>query len=1209
MRCTRCKKKLKKGAKFCPACGTRVSKKKGKRFVAFLLAVLLLLSLSTIGLAIYVFVSENFSLKQGLSKIFTAQSAIKIANVEEAIAHATELGKEFGYENAMSEMTEKVTTEIDGDRYYRLQQNYKGIPVYGRSLICAVDEGKSLTSITGNIQDIAYVDLSVKITYNDIEISIKRYFETELSDGNAMIGELEIGEISNDDLYIYTFSEDMSPHLAYCISVNGYEFFIDAQTGTILSASATIRAETGYLSSDTNRINGFPVVKNTDGLYILEDSKLHITVCNLNGKSGRNGKNRKNATLVTSSDLIFGNESGEETHEEAVIFYRNLAEIKKYITDTCGFDCYWVFAYYNDGYDNGKNAMGGPGGTIDGKFVGMVSMGSVTGVDDTDAIAHEYSHVISAKTVAWASNSVENSSICEGISDIFGEIVEAYCNNGSDPDWVMTGDNNGIRRNIHDPNGIVVAAHVNDSSLLGELGSGKEYYYSTVISHAAYLMWNGIDGSQSKKIASDDIIRLWYRAMLMMPSDCDFATCRQLVEWAALSVDGITEAQRNCIAEAFDMVGIHAQELSPEILINCDRNVRPGSYLNVYNVEGKLHSSYTLSISGTCAEHELAYAPTVLTDIGFQYKKTVEITNASSYRLDLPDGYYTFTITDSNNPKYTYTFTVSVSDQGTTDFIELHTDFENQLIVKIAKPPVSDTYKAYMTAVRKTTESGAWSERLDLTANMALTNGSAKTKTKMTMTSDADISNYSENDPSRVRISGAAEMSVLGQTYAWNMRYENGTAHYQYTQPNQTSADLKIDPSFFNFETMTSDMMTNAKMSGNQITFTVPGDKITEVGISAVNQMSGVDDLKYGDVDVIVTISSEGTIDTITMAFHASLKYQGYDADVDYNIVYRFSQSAVVSNMPSVAIVPCSYTGQDNKFDILTVHEVNGNQIVFTAWWYRIWDISHATATLDGNIASFDYTDANNPNIRAKGTIEFTDSKAMLTISECSVSEVHKGSYCFNFLAEALTEQQLKEVGHFLGVPDGLDVTYKQGTPYYWEAVGIYCTSVGIYYNKELVAAADVNSLNGEVAGGILMYSGLSSAENNDIAATFGYSKAWETHDYIGSDHFVTVLAFQDNGTFCCGIGFYLSDWAATFRGTYEVNSDEITLRYILNSKEMLNSYQVNWGNQTMKLTSVDGLNTAHQAGTVHLFEESPNCTAEELSYQVDLFQRYLGNL
>lgn len=1087
MRCTRCKKKLKKGAKFCPACGTRVPPKKGKRIVAFLLAVLLLLSLSTIGLAIYVFVSENFSLKQGQSKIYTAQSTVKIANVEEAIAHAKELGKEFGYENAMSEMTEKVITEIDGDCYYRLQQNYKGIPVYGNTLIYATDKDNQVTTISGNVIDVDdSINMMPSISEGEAAFSIQDYLN-QYSSYNVDIADISL---NSDDLCIYTDKESGVESLAYVVSSDIYEFVIDAHNGSVLYAESTIRTST-YSGTLIGQKKTYPNVSYSldEGNYYLSDEDKQIYSYRVQNTWAIGSVTSVLTQLWDSQNLIEWTPGGNP-EADAVDAYVNTIVAYDYfdqILNNKGADgsgklpiCIFngVKSYKTkNGIDNiVRNAMANIRYDKEGNpslaciYIGAGGNPILSAY--LDVVAHEYTHNVEKMHSGMRYNG-ESGALMEALSDIFGELIQSS-KSGSVPDWIIESS-----RNIASPEETNNPSSYGDGNWIDKVldffDNDGVHRNSTVVSHAAYLMWNGIDGNSAKKIKSNDLAKLWYRAMLMMPSDCDFATCRQLVEWAALSVDGITEAQRNCIAEAFDMVGIHAQELSPEILINCDRNVRPGSYLNVYNVEGKLHSSYTLSISGTCAEHELAYAPTVLTDIGFQYKKTVEITNASSYRLDLPDGYYTFTITDSNNPKYTYTFTVSVSDQGTTDFIELHTDFENQLIVKIAKPPVSDTYKAYMTAVRKTTESGAWSERLDLTANMALTNGSAKTKTKMTMTSDADISNYSEGDSSRVRISGAAELSVLGQTYAWNMRYENGTAHYQYTQPNQTSADLKIDPSFFNFETMTSDMMTKAKMSGNQITFTVPGDKITEVGIAAVNQMSDVDDLKYGDVDVIVAISSEGTIDTITMAFHASLNYQGYDADVDCNIVYRFSQSAVVSNMPSVTIVPCSYTGQESKFDILTVHEVNGNQIVFTAWWYRIWDISHATATLDGNIASFDYTDANNPNIRAKGTIEFTGSKAILTISECSVSEVHKGSYCFNFLAEALTEQQLMEVGHFLGVPDGLDVTYKQGTPYYWEGVGIYCTEVGIYYHGELVAAADVNSLNGGVAGGILMYSGAAS--------------------------------------------------------------------------------------------------------------------------------------
>lgn len=154
-----------------------------------------------------------------------------------------------------------------------------------------------------------------------------------------------------------------------------------------------------------------------------------------------------------------------------------------------------------------------------------------------------------------------------------------------------------------------------------------------------------------------------------------------MVEWAALSVDGLTERQRQCIAEAFDSVGIFNAELSPEILIDCDRNIRPDSVLNVYNSEGNLHSHYTLNITGRIAEHELAYSTDILSDIGHRYEYTEEIKTAGSYHLNLYDGYYTFRISDSNNPKYSYSFTVSVSDEGTDDSIELYTDFKNQLLV------------------------------------------------------------------------------------------------------------------------------------------------------------------------------------------------------------------------------------------------------------------------------------------------------------------------------------------------------------------------------------------------------------------------------------------------------------------------------------------------------------------------------------------------
>ena len=201
----------------------------------------------------------------------------------------------------------------------------------------------------------------------------------------------------------------------------------------------------------------------------------------------------------------------------------------------------------------------------------------------------------------------------------------------------------------------------------------------------------------------------------------------------------------------------------------------------------------------------------------------------------------------------------------------------------------SDAFKVYQNAVQATVGPGSWMEVLEMEADMTIQKGNAKTKTKVTLNSSMDISDYSENDLPNLKISGFTDMKVMGQTYSWNVVYENGVAHYKYTKPNKTTADIKIDPICFNFDTLTEDMLKNAKVSGNKITFTIPGDKMEATGIAAVNLMPGIENLSYGDVTVdITTDQSTGAIDYMTMIFHASLTYQGYDAEVDYTIDYQF---------------------------------------------------------------------------------------------------------------------------------------------------------------------------------------------------------------------------------------------------------------------------------------------------------------------------------
>lgn len=194
----------------------------------------------------------------------------------------------------------------------------------------------------------------------------------------------------------------------------------------------------------------------------------------------------------------------------------------------------------------------------------------------------------------------------------------------------------------------------------------------------------------------------------------------------------------------------------------------------------------------------------------------------------------------------------------------------------------------YLAAVSKTTESGSWTEQLSLEADLLVTNGSSKTKTKMTLNSTSDVSNYIEGNLSNIQVSSISDMTIMGQTYAWSTEYQDGVAHYQYTEPVQTSQDLEIDPNFFDFDVITQEAIIDEETSGNQIRFTISGDSMAAAGIAAVEQINGVDNLKYGDVEVTVTLSNLDTVETIVMVFDASMEYQGFNSDVSYHIQYRF---------------------------------------------------------------------------------------------------------------------------------------------------------------------------------------------------------------------------------------------------------------------------------------------------------------------------------
>ena len=204
----------------------------------------------------------------------------------------------------------------------------------------------------------------------------------------------------------------------------------------------------------------------------------------------------------------------------------------------------------------------------------------------------------------------------------------------------------------------------------------------------------------------------------------------------------------------------------------------------------------------------------------------------------------------------------------------------------------TDAYELYQNAAKQLTNAGSWSENIDgsIEMNVVSSDNKQKARMKIYLDSSGDISGYDENDLSALKVSASANIRTGGQETAFTVNYENGIAHYQYTKPTSYSADAEIDSVYFKFSKLTSDMMQNTSVTGNFINFTIAGNRMAELGTELISMISGIENLQYGDCDVTVILDEESNkIEGINMKFHASLTYQGYNADADYDINYSFT--------------------------------------------------------------------------------------------------------------------------------------------------------------------------------------------------------------------------------------------------------------------------------------------------------------------------------
>lgn len=226
-------------------------------------------------------------------------------------------------------------------------------------------------------------------------------------------------------------------------------------------------------------------------------------------------------------------------------------------------------AIYVSEYNKSADAMSE---IINGmNFIGFGEEGSLTynmGVD-RGAVAHEFTHLLTMKKMGWDTGmNMQTYALMEAYSDILGELSE------DQPDWKVAANafknsSQGYSlRDIANPgatNNPMQSGHYYDNytSFMSNLiymdqqSTYPAYYGSTVISHAAYLMYTA-------GISKYDLARIWCNSLdyySSYPSDAkrnaSFMDCRDAVIFAAQDYYGTYDNWAlNIIRNAFDAVDI-----------------------------------------------------------------------------------------------------------------------------------------------------------------------------------------------------------------------------------------------------------------------------------------------------------------------------------------------------------------------------------------------------------------------------------------------------------------------------------------------------------------------------------------------------------------------------------------------------------------------------------------------------------------------------
>lgn len=650
-----------------------------RKVIIIILAVVILFGAA--GAAIWRFMPQEedntadpFAL---LSEGFTDR---KIVDEDSALAAIEDVAQVLGIENVNAEFSNCEVNTVFSNTYYRFQQEYKGIPAYGRSVIVAADKDGNSLSLSGNYINTQNINISPQIDeISALEIAQQYY------GGNA--------ELSSEGLTVYSIDNNIA-ELSWKIFVNSDKImewcFISAINGELLAQNSLLYTDIvrGTGEDIDGELKEFNTLFNTlppdNSIYSLEDEDRNIHVFNADKKTLMKNLQKKNDTYTFDLSIRL-----DDMTKVPLVPLTNMNSVWKDTKAVTSMErastAYDFFStILNRKGFNGKNGRTNIvyNDYMKGDTINAYSNGGKTketmvlsfGMDNSmgyDVFGHEFTHAVE-QSISGLLYEGESGALMEAYSDIFGEILEDWQNGkgtlSGDCDWIQNAIRNlasptSIEHQVcyYEYNGETCplkeqdGSHIQNDSLTFKEGiscqvmrpANPDYYQgeawcntvpeyneqgetindyggvhtnSTVISHAAYLMSKGIDGTDAfEPLSTEELAKLFYETLYTLPSDCTFSQFRALVQNTARYQD-LSDKQRSCVSNAFFQVGITPAAMPA---------MKDHLSVEIYDIKGLIYDNYTLYVQHGNSEQK--YSGEDINEQGLTFPESGE------YRLRIVD--------------------------------------------------------------------------------------------------------------------------------------------------------------------------------------------------------------------------------------------------------------------------------------------------------------------------------------------------------------------------------------------------------------------------------------------------------------------------------------------------------------------------------------------------------------------------------------------